>query len=273
MSTNSRPPNRRRPIEPIKQSPPAGTHTSSRPPNRDLHFDLSWLGPTHETEAYTLHIGGRRHLLSRHTPETLAASSAAGAPTHFAAQVAVQAGTVGLAYVNGANSPEGFPTLASVCIHTANDAGSYSIDDVAKAVVFMNPTVTLLTPELAQTVLGHIGNSDDLPGLTAEINYLKDQWCQPTGVVDAAGKPVRKPNGTQYYTYELHPRVLSATARPSGQSKALIYSDQSLQGTRWKLLPGVSVLDMKTENAAAARRATTAPEQADTRMPESPNGY
>ncbi len=105
MSTNSRPPNRRRPIEPIKQSPPAGTHTSSRPPNRDLHFDLSWLGPSHETEPYTLHIGGGRHLLSRHTPETLTASSAAGAPTHFAAQVMVQAGTVGLAYVTGPNSP------------------------------------------------------------------------------------------------------------------------------------------------------------------------
>ena len=273
MSTNSRPPNRRRPIEPIKRSTPPGTRTSSRPPNRDLHFDLSWLGPTHETEAYTLHIGGRRHLLSRHTPETLAASSAAGAPTHFAPQVAVQAGTVGLAYVTGANSPEGFPTLASVCIHTASDAGSYSVDDVAKAVVFMNPTVTLLTPELAQTVLGHIGNTDDLPGLTAEIKYLKDQWCQPTGVVDAVGKPVRKPNGMQYYTYELHPRVLLATARPSGQSKALIYSDQSLQGARWKLLPGVSVLDMKTENAAAARRAATAPVQADIRMPGSGNGY
>ena len=103
------------PIEPIKQSPPAGTHTSSRPPNRDLHFDLSWLGPAHETEAYTLHIGGRRHPLVRYTPETLAASSAAGSPTHVAKEVAVHPDTPQLLYVTGPNNPDGFPTLASVC--------------------------------------------------------------------------------------------------------------------------------------------------------------
>jgi hypothetical protein len=33
------------------------------------------------------------------------------------------------------NNPDGFPTLASIAIHTANDAAFYSIDDVAKAAV------------------------------------------------------------------------------------------------------------------------------------------
>ena len=48
--------------------------------------------------------------------------------------------------------------------------------------------------------------------------------------------------------------MLNASATPSQQSKALIYSDKSLKGTRWKLLPGVSVLDMNTQATAAARR-------------------
>src|SRR5689334_22665375 len=53
----------------------------------------------------------------------------------------------------------------------------------------------------------------------------------------------------------------------------LIYSDASLQGTRWKLLPGVSVLDMKTENDAAARRAAKTNGPSGTRMPGNGAGY
>ena len=255
--------------------------THSLPPkrtHRDLHFDLSWLGPTHETEVYRLRIGGRSYRLARHTPETLTAGSAAGSPTHFATQVAVQTDTPQLLSVTvPPKDPHGFPTLASVCIHTADDAGSYSVDDVAKAVVFMNPLLTMLTTASAQTVLGHIGsnNNSNIKPLSFMISALGPQWCQPAGVVDDAGKPVLKPNGTQFYTYELHQLVINASATPNQQSKALIYSDASLQGARWKLLPGVSVLNMNTENdAAAARRAPKATGPADRRRPGSrDDGY
>jgi len=245
------------------------SQASSRPPNRDLHFDLRWLGPTHETEAYTLHIGDRRHPLARHTGETLAA----GSPTHVAKGVAVQADRPQLLRVTGPNTPDGFPTLASVAIHTADDAGSYSVDDVAKAVVFMNPTLTMLTTASAQTVLGHIGSNNIIKPLSAVISFKGSQWCQPTGVFDDARKPVLKPDGRQFYTYELDPEVIYASATPSQQSKALIYSDASLQGTRWKLLPGVSVLDMHAENDAAAQRAAKPTGPADARMPGGPDGY
>jgi hypothetical protein len=250
----------------------------SLPPNnthRDLHFDLSWLGPTHGTEVYTLHIGSRPYRMTRHTPGTLAASSAAGSPTHFAAQVAVQTDTPQLLYVTGTKTPDGFPALASVCIHTANDAGSYSVDDVAKAVVFMNPTLTMLTTASAESVLGHIGtkNNINIKPLSFMISALGPQWCRTTGVVNDAGKPVLKPNGTQFYTYDLHQSVINASATPNRQSKTLIYSDASLQGTRWKLLPGVSVLDMKTENDAAARRAAKTNGPSGTRMPGNGAGY
>jgi hypothetical protein len=254
--------------------------TNSLPPNstcRDLHFDLSWLGATHETEGYTLHIGSRPCRLARHTPDTLAASSAAGSPTHFATQVAVQTDTPQLLSVTvPPKTPSDFPTLASVCIHTANDAGTYSVDDVAKAVVFMNPTLTMLTTASAETVLGHIGsdNNLNLKPLSFMISTLGPQWCQTAGVLNDAGKPVLKPNGTQFYTYELHPSVINASATPTRQSKMLIYSDASLQGTRWKLLPGVSALDMNAENdAAAARHGAKTAGPAGTQMPESRDGY
>ena len=111
--------------------------------------------------------------------------------------------------------------MASVCIHTADDAGSYSVDDVAKAVVFMNPTLTMLTTASAKTVLGHIGskNNINIKPLSFMISALGPQWCQPAGVVDDADKPVLKPNGTQFYTYDLHQLVINASASPNQQSK------------------------------------------------------
>ena len=242
---------------------------SLRPLSRDLHFDLKWVGPAHETEAYTLHIGGRRYPLVRHTGETLAS----GSPTHVAKHVAVKTDTPQLLRVTGPNNPDGFPTLASVAIHTADDAGSYSTDDVAKAIVFMNPTLTMLTTASAQTVLGHIASNNNIQPLSDVIAFMGSQWCQPVGVVDDARKPVWKHGGAQqFYTYELDPEVINTSAAPSRQSKALIYSDASLQGTRWELLPGVSVLDMNTENGAAHRAAKpTGP--ADTRMSGNADGY
>ena len=224
---------------------------ASSPLVRDLHFDLRWLGPAHETEAYTLHVGGRRHPLMRHVGVPLAA----GSPTHVAKAVAVRSDTPQLLPVIGPNNPDGFPTLAAVAIHTVDDAGSYSVNDVAKAVVFMNPTLTTLTNDSAQTVLGHI--ESNIQALSVVISAMGSQWCQSQGVFDDAGNPILNPAGKQFYTYELDLEVLRASTRPSQQSKALIYSDESLKGTRWKLLPGVSVLDMNTENAAAARRGST----------------
>jgi len=187
--------------------------------------------------------------------------------------VAVQTDTPQFLSVTGAKTRDGFPTLASVCIHTAGDSGSYSVDDVAKALVFMNPALTMLTTLSAQTVLGHIGSNNLIQPLSFMIQTLGPQWCRPAGVIDNAGKPVLKPNGTQFYTYDLHQLVVNASVTPNRQSKVLIYSDASLQGARWKLLPGVSVLDMNAQNEAAARRGAKATGPADRRMPGSSNGY
>ena len=109
-------------------------------------------------------------------------------------------------------------------------------------------------------MLGHI-SSNIHQVLSDVISAMGSQWCQPQGVFDDAGKPILKPDGKQFYTYELHQAVLNASATPSQQSKALIYSDESLKGTRWKLLPGVSVLDMNTQapRLRAARRRRRLP--------------
>ena len=164
--------------------------------------------------------------------------------------------------------------MASVCIHTADDVGSYSVDDVAKAVVFMNPTLTMLTTASAQRVLGHIGSNNIIKPLSFMISTLGPQWChEPAGVLDDAGKPVLKPDGKQFYTYDLHQLVVNASVTPNQQSKVLIYSDLSLEGARWKLLPGVSVLDMNAQMDVAACRAAKAVRPTDMQMPGSRDGY
>ena len=168
--------------------------TSLRPRRRDLHFDLSWLGPAHETEVYTLHIGGRRY---RSGP-----AHAGNAGGQFGGGLAHSRRNAGGGEDRHTAAPlvSPAPTTPTVsrpwrrsAIHTADDAGSYSVDDVAKAVVFMNPTLTMLTTASAQTVLGHIGSNDNIQPLSVMISILGSQWCQPVGVVDDAGKPVLKP--------------------------------------------------------------------------------
>lgn len=242
------------PTDEDRQTAPSDSQTPRTPFQRDLHFDLRWLGPAHETETYRLHCGKERYELRRHTLETFAASAASGSPTHFAKDVKTSHSKVGLSYVTGPDSPEGFPTLASISITTATDKGSYCSEDVAKALIFLNPTITVLTPKHANTVLGHIENSDGLSDLKFILGALGKKWCTPKGVVDSNGNPVKKTNGKQYYTYELNQGVLNTSPAASAQSKALIYSDKTLEGARWKLLPGVSFLDMNARNKVAAVR-------------------
>lgn len=95
-----------------RRNPRMSTHSfQGNRAHRDLHFDLRWCGPTHTTEDYTLHVGGRSHRLARHTPDTLAACSVTGTPTHFAMQVAVQTDAPQFIYVTvPPKVPNGFPT-------------------------------------------------------------------------------------------------------------------------------------------------------------------
>ena len=230
---------------------------TSPPLRRDMHFDLNHLGEAHLTGTYTLRVRGRAYPLRLHTEETLRAGGFAPEnggehSTHFAEAVETDPKGVQLVLVQGPNAPNGFPTLASAAIATPKGNTNYTTQDMAQALVFMNPTVSMLTPTAADTVLTHIGNTDALPGLQLSITAAGAAWCTPQPVLDGNGNPVLKPNGSAYYTYELDPGVLNSTAPVSGQSKTAIYSDSTLQGTRWNLLPGVSHLDLSNQAQGAS---------------------
>ena len=217
----------------------------------DLHFELSFLGEVHRDGAYTLRWAGRSYPLDRHTPETLRQAALDGdtQPTHLARNVRQASKVTGLLQVLGPPDATGFPTLAFIAIAAPGKA-TFTITDIAQALVFLNPTVTVLTPSTADTVLKHIAGTDDLPGMTFAIQSSASTWNVPKPLVDASGHPVRKPDGTQYHTYELDPTVENSAVPVSGQAKSLVYSDDTLSGARWNLLPGVAHLDM-TDRAAS----------------------
>lgn len=237
--------------------------SSPTPARRHLHFDLSYLGPSHETGSYTLRTGGKSYPMQRHTPATLESmglqpGAGGSLPTHFAESVESDPQTVQLAQVFGPPAENGYPTLAAVTVTTSGDSGSYTVTDVASAIIFLNPAVTALTPDGANTVLSHIAATGALPGLQLAITAAGTTWNTPQPLVDMNGNPVYKSDGTQYCTYELDPGVLNSTGPVSGQSKTTIYSDPSLQGIRWNLLPGVSSIDMNNSSSSSAVRGARA---------------
>jgi hypothetical protein len=240
------------------------TKTSRATDQQDLHFDLGFLGEEHLTGDYTLRSAGRSYPLERHTAESLAAAGLDGPadlevapPTHVAKAVRVTPTVVGLHRVLGPPDEHGFPTLAALAISTPGHDATYTLDDVAHAVVFLNPSVSVLTPDTADTVLGHIAASATLPGLRLAIEAMGSHWNDPVPMVDDDGRPVLRADGRQHFTYELAPMVANGAVPVSGQSKAAIYSDDSLQGTRWHLNPGVSHIDV-SEQAPALRAVAAA---------------
>lgn len=225
-----------------------------------LHFDLSFLGDEHRSADYTLRFAGQSYPLARHTAETLSAEGldapGRAAPTHLARAVATTPAKVGLCRVLGPPDAHGFPTLAALAVATPGGSRTYTADDVAQAVVFLNPAISVLTAGTADTVLDHLAAAPNLPGLRLAIEAMGTHWNDPVPMVDDDGHPILKSDGKPYYTYELAAMVANSAVPVSGQSKATIYSDESLQGSRWHLNPGVSHIDMSA--AAVAARPTAA---------------
>ncbi|MDE1150830.1 MAG: hypothetical protein PW843_30135 [Azospirillaceae bacterium] len=214
---------------------------------RDIHFDLGFLGTPGQAD-YRLRAGRASYPLKAHTVSTLRAAGfaegAVAAPTHFAATVANDAKVVRLMRVYGPPDASGFPTLAAIAVATPGDSGHYTAKDVARAVIFLNPSVTMLTPGHAETVLGHVTATDTLIQLEQAITFCGASWCTPEAVLDDHGKPVLRPDGKPFHTYTLNPGVLNSTTQVSIDAKTGIYSDPALEGGRWNLLPGVSCLDL-----------------------------
>ena len=227
----------------------------------DVHFDLSFLGDDHLTQTYRLRWSRHTYVLRRHTPESLRAGGFADGPdgpTHVADQVRQDPKVVGLMRVYGPPDANGFPTLAALAVSTSAAKPHYSVADVAQAIVFMDPTVSVLTPAAADLVLGHIADSADLAGIRLAIEALGTSWNVPKPIVDENGKPVLKPGGKPYFSYVLDPMVENSATPVSGQSKTGIYSDTALLSTRWNLHPGVASIDMNRKDAPGVLAAGNA---------------
>jgi hypothetical protein len=215
-----------------------------------VHLNLSFLGPEHQSKSYVLKMGGRRHQLERHTPESLRshgllAVEAAKQPTHFAVAAAPSTKNLELIRVYGPPTKEGFPTLAMVAVVLPGSSKTYDQSDLAKALTFMHPQVSVLTPESASTVLGHIDRTSAVLQLQMDLQTIGANWNTAKPLLDEAGKPILDGKGNPRYTYELQPGILADLSACATESKTAIYSDESLKGVRWNLQNGVSTIQVQ----------------------------
>ncbi|MCY1061611.1 hypothetical protein [Nannocystis sp. SCPEA4] len=229
-----------------------------------IHFDLRFLGEAHRTGAYTLRLGKRRYPLTLHTASTLAAAGSAATaggrrPTHFAAGVAAAAGTVQLGLVYGPPNSDGFATMAAVGVVVSDGSGaltqtSYSAADIASALAFLQPEVTVLTSSAASTTLSTIANTSSVLALQAQIEAAGAGWNTPVALLDGDGKPVLGPSsGKPMCTYELASAVLNAAPVVTTEAKTSLYSEPTLAGARWNVQPGVSFVEVTGDTDAAGR--------------------
>lgn len=223
-----------------------------------IHVNLAFLGPSHQTEAFTLQVGGKRYPLQRHTAETLAQAPAGKSPTHFT-EADSSEGTLQLITVKGAPDPStGISPLSAVYISTGGEEQSYDASDIAGALVFLHPSLTVLTPDAAQTVLNHINSTSSILQLTADITALGAAWNTTTPLLDENGQPITGPSGNPLCTYDLPDRPIgNSRAAAANEAKIPVYSDDTLQGIRWNLQEGSGPVDVSSSGGAVAASLLT----------------
>ncbi|PYE13164.1 hypothetical protein [Paraburkholderia silvatlantica] len=222
-------------------------------PNRcDLHFDLSFLGAEHGTGNYRLHVGGKEYTLSLHDENSRRSIQLPpnSHVTHYAPAVVQQANVVELLRVYGESVAGGPPTLASIAVRASADATVFGVNDAAAAVIFMNPSISLLTPKTAVTALQHIQGTPALCELQLVIQALGVRWCSTRLLSGEDQKPLLKPDGTPRYAFDLHDEVLDVSVKVSKQTKTTLYSDVSLNGSRWNLAAGKPYVNMSEGTTA-----------------------
>ncbi|WP_245772904.1 hypothetical protein [Paenibacillus catalpae] len=171
-------------------------------------------------------------------------------PTHYCVSVPHDSSKVQLIRVYGAPDHQAIPTLKAAAISTSTSGKVFSSADTAKSILFLNPSITVLTPDHSDTVLNHMDDSDELRQMVYMLEQLKDGWNTPTIIKDESGQPVLDKAGKPFYTYELHPYLLNLTAGAAAGIKSKIYSDATLRGVRWNVQPGISHIKADQENPA-----------------------
>ncbi|SFD75453.1 hypothetical protein SAMN05216378_1279 [Paenibacillus catalpae] len=223
--------------------------------NLTVHYDLRFLGETEQDEPLFLRAGGSSYPLVRHSIHSLSESGFLSEPddrhpTHYCVSVPHDSSKVQLIRVYGAPDHQAIPTLKAAAISTSTSGKVFSSADTAKSILFLNPSITVLTPDHSDTVLNHMDDSDELRQMVYMLEQLKDGWNTPTIIKDESGQPVLDKAGKPFYTYELHPYLLNLTAGAAAGIKSKIYSDATLRGVRWNVQPGISHIKADQENPA-----------------------
>ncbi|MWC29913.1 hypothetical protein [Paenibacillus sp. MMS18-CY102] len=228
---------------------------------RDLHYDLRFLGEEGTGGPFVLKAGNVSYPLIEHTSDTLSSSgfhaeSAVPYPTHYCAAVPHDRSKVKLIRVYGPADDQGIPSLKATAISTSAPDKVYSAADIAKSILFLNPSITVLTAEHSDIILDHMNDTPEISQMAFMLEQLKDNWNTTKLIIGDDGKPVLDKTGKPFYTYELHPYLLNLTVDAAADIKKKAYSDETLRGVRWNVQPGVSHISTNHSNLAASSVST-----------------
>ena len=203
---------------------------------------------------YTLKAFGRAYSLLPHTAETLSAypeaNAAAKRPTHYAQVTQPPADMIQLIRVYGPPDPDGIPSLVSLAIYTPQTVPVYSTDDLARAIVFLHPNLTVLTAEHANTVLNHIASSSNWGQMSFTLENLS-QWNTTIKLQGETGQYLRDPAGKILYRYDLVDQVTNLRTAVAQDTTIKVNNDPRLQDIRWSIQNGKPFIDISPGLQAA----------------------
>lgn len=234
--------------------------TSSASTAKVFHFELA-LG-----EQYTLKAFGATYHCQPHTAETYRAypelqGNGGRIVTYFASVPASPEDTIQFMRVYGPRDADDIPSLAMVALYTPQSDGVYTMDDMAKAILFMHPNLAVLTAEHGPAVLTQIASCPDFAEMAVTLRRLGSRWNQTVKLQDQDGNYLRNDSGGHIYEYQLADKVSNVRALVARQATVGVNNDESLRDVRWKVLDGVPNRDISPRS-----RPTPAPR-------ETPSGY
>lgn len=208
-----------------------------------FHFELT------PGKSYTLKAFGASYACHSHTTETSGfypeLQTAPGhIVTHFTSVPAPPEDMIQLLRVYGPPDVDGIPSLEMVVLYTPQSDCVYTMDDMAKAILFMHPNLAVLTAEHAPAVLNHIAASPAFLDMVVTLRSLGSCWNQTVKLKDQEGNYLRNDSGKYIYEYQLAEEVANVRAVVARQATIGVNNDESLRNVRWKVLNGMPNRDI-----------------------------
>lgn len=223
-----------------------------------VHFELR---PGRE---YRLSASRRRYALVEHTPETRDASpELAGEKgarvTHYADIEATRSDTIQLMRVYGQPDSNGIDTLVSLAVAVDGCSPVYTTDDLANALMFLHPSVTVLTAESAPIVQQQIAASQNFSGLCdllQNLNANDQPWNTSSFALDGNGNRIPNPYGSgDMYQYDLAESVENFRSLVAPSAIQNVNNVPELLNVRYNVLDGVPYQTPKSSTSATVALA------------------